>query len=129
MLPCPVLSSCGATLPERGLIRKESINNVINIARHQLRQVMPGFLQTMVGDTVLEIVIGANLLRPVAGAYLRLAHCGMLLRLLLFVQELKLRDENLHRLLAVRKLTALGRRAHVNAGWLVDKTKRRFNLV
>src|SRR3989344_7073524 len=90
---------------------------------------MPGLLQTVISNTILEVIIGANFLGTIGGAYLRLALGSMLLGLLFFMKLFELRREDLHRFLSVRLLTPLRGRTHVDTGRLVDEPHCRFDFV
>ena len=51
----------------------QRLDNLVDAAGENLRQIVPGFVEPMVGHAVLEIIVGADFFGAVAGAYPRLA--------------------------------------------------------
>ena len=108
----------------------KGVDYLIQIAVHDLFQIMDGQADAVVGAAILWEVVGANLLAAVAGAHLplTLGVYGILLFLLLLCKEAAAQD--LQRLILVLELTALvlalhhrtcGDMGHTDgAGGLVD---------
>src|SRR6185369_10611956 len=105
------------------------LDDAVETSCQYLGQVVPGFIDPVVGDPVLEIVIRPDLLRAISGADLRLALRRMLFRLLFLMELLELCREDLHGFFAVSELATLRRGTHLEAGRAVDEPHGGLHLV
>src|SRR3989338_4063356 len=104
-------------------------DNFPDFTLEDFRQVVPGFLDTMVGYAILWKIVSTDFFTTVASADLVLAYSGIFFRLFFLFERGELGGEDGHRLLAVGQLAAFIGRAHINASRLVDQAHGRLHLV
>src|ERR1035438_4817348 len=104
-------------------VRDQRVDHGLDAAVHELRQLVRGEADAVIGDTVLREVVGADLLAAIAAAHHRPALLGQRVLLLLLFHFVQAGAQHAHSFLSILDLRLLVLTAHDR----IDRKSTRLN--